>query len=411
MRLALFWSEILHYHAARIRALCDEAEASGHTVYPFALRRAAPNLPVSGYHDLLRDRITVLGAVGENAGPYTKQSQAQIVAFLDQRQPDAVGIAGYDSPVSLAALSWCRRYRRGAILMSESKADDYARSYVKEQLKRLIVSCFDAALVGGTPQVAYVRRLGMSPDSIFVGYDAVDNEFWSSRAAAVRSQIETWRNRLALPPNYFLTACRLVPKKNVAGLLRAYALYTQRARQVWPLMIAGDGRLRDDLQRLALQLDIAQHVRFLGYLDAEALAPYYALASVFILASHASEQWGLVVNEAMAAGLPVLVSKACGSSADLVVEGQTGFTFDPNDEPTLAGLLAACARGDFDLARMGLEAQARIERCSPKVFAKNFIAAAHIAVSKAQARATNHPCRLILDAARRLVFEPATTLE
>lgn len=411
MRLALFWSEILHYHAARIQALCDEAEGLGHTVYPFALRGAAPDLPVPGYHGLLNDQITVLAGDGAPAGPYTKDSQTQVVKFLEQKQPDVVGIVGYSSPTSLAVLRWCRRRRRGAILMSESKAEDYVRSAAKERFKRLIVHCFDSALVGGSPQVSYAMNLGISADQVFVGYDAVDNDFWANRAASVRSQADNWRNRLGLPHDFFLTACRLIPKKNVAGLLRAYALYAHQNQPVWPLVIAGDGRLRSDLQQLTVALNVAEQVRFVGYLDAEAMAPYYALASVFILASNVSEQWGLVVNEAMAAGLPVLVSKACGSSVDLVVDGQTGYAFDPNDEAALAHLLAACSNGDFDLARMGSEAQARVERFSPKVFARNFLAAAHVAMSRANSRVTSYPCRMVLGAAQRLIREPITELE
>ncbi len=411
MRLALFWSEILHYHAARIRALCIQAEALGHSVYPFALRSASPDLPIQGYHDLLAGKITILSPDDARAGEYSKISQSQVIEFLNRHQPNAVGIVGYSSPAALAALGWCRQYRRGAILMSESKATDYQRSGDKERLKRQIVRCFDAALVGGSPQVAYALDLGLPADRVFVGYDAVDNEFWSTRSDRVRSESEIWRMQLGLPQHFFLTACRLVPKKNVAGLLRAYALYARQSSSAWPLVIAGDGRLRHELQEMASQLGVTEQVQFVGYLTADAMAPYYALASVFILASKTAEQWGLVVNEAMAAGTPVLVSKACGSAADLVVAGRTGFPFDPQDENALANLLASYSQVPADLSQMGIAARAHVDRFSPKVFAENFIAAAEAAVAQADARGTNYRCRLLLGAVRPLLREPVTGLE
>lgn len=411
MRLALFWSEIQHYHAARIRSLGHEAEGLGHTVYPFALRGAAPDLPVPGYHGLLNGQISVLAVDDAETGPYTRKSQTQVVEFLDQKQPDVVGIVGYSSPASLAALSWCRRRHRGAILMSESKAEDYPRSRAKEWFKRQIVHGFDSALVGGTPHIAYALSLGMTPDQVFTGYDAVDNEFWASRAVAVRSSAARWRAELGLPGHFFLTACRLVPKKNVDGLLRSYAIYAQHFPQPWPLVVAGDGRMRGDLQQLTHQLGLAEHVRFVGYLDAETMAPYYALASLFILASNTSEQWGLVVNEAMAAGTPAAVSKVCGSAPDLVIEGQTGFSFDPQDENELARLLAVGTQNPNDLERMRMAAQAHVARFSPEVFAQNFLAAANVAHVHARARGADYAGRLVLNAARPLLREPDTGLE
>lgn len=380
-------------------------------VYPFALRNASPQLPVYGYHDLLAGKITVLSPDIVEAGVYSKASQEQVVEFLSQRDPDAVGIVGYSSPAALAALRWCRKNRRGAILMSESKAGDTIRSWGKEGLKRRIVSCFDAGLVGGIPQLDYALALGLSAGQVFLGYDAVDNEFWSSQASVVRAEAPRWRSALQLPQKYFLTACRLIPKKNVAGLLRAYAIYTRRSTAKWPLVIAGDGRLRDDLEQLAEQLDVKEQVRFVGYLTADAMAPMYALASVFILASSESEQWGLVVNEAMAAGTPVLVSNACGCAPDLVIDGHTGYTFNPQDEAVLAELLVECERGRVDLPAMGRAAQVHVDRFSPLIFAENFIAAATVAIIRARDRGASYRCRLLLDALRLMLREPVSDLE
>ena len=137
---------------------------------------------------------------------------------------------------------------------------------------------------------------------------------------------------------------------------------------------------------MAAELHVERLVRFVGYLSADQIAPLYALASVFILDSAYYEQWGLVVNEAMAAGTPVLVSKDCGSAADLVVDGETGFRFDPKDEDALAALLLQCTQGAFNLMQMGLAAQSRIARFHPTVFAENLLLAADAASKNARSR-------------------------
>ena len=289
--------------------------------------------------------------------------------------------------IAMAAVGWCRRNRRGAVLMSESQRRDFARSQWKEWVKRQIMRFYDAAIVGGKSHQSYIKELGMPPERIFIGQDVVDNEFWASNSAQVRPERDKWQKQLDLPDKYFLTACRLVEKKNVSGLLRAYSKYVSKVSIPWPLVIVGDGPLRGEMEELAKTLGVDENVRFMGYLSSEQLAPVYALATVFILASAYSEQWGLVVNEAMAAGLPVLVSNICGCVPDLVVEGITGYSFDPTNEDGLASLLERCSSGKIGLSLIGQAAQRHIQHYSPEYFAKNLIAASEAAQEHARYRA------------------------
>ena len=113
-------------------------------------------------------------------------------------------------------------------------------------------------------------------------------------------------------------------------------------------MLLGDGPLKSELRSLISKLSLGDYVRLPGFKQIEELPAYYGLAEVFIHAS-STEQWGLVVNEAMAAGLPVLVSERCGCAADLVREGTNGFSFDPHDVTQMADLLKRLA--DMDPGR------------------------------------------------------------
>ncbi|MEJ2070311.1 MAG: glycosyltransferase family 4 protein [Syntrophobacterales bacterium] len=103
------------------------------------------------------------------------------------------------------------------------------------------------------------------------------------------------------------------------------------------------------------------------------------MASVFILPSSHLEQWGLVVNEAMASGLPVLVSSACGCVPELVQEGVNGFSFDPSDREGLARLMLKMSSQEAELKTMGEASRRLIADWSPEVFAQNLFQAVKVA--------------------------------
>jgi glycosyltransferase involved in cell wall biosynthesis len=106
-----------------------------------------------------------------------------------------------------------------------------------------------------------------------------------------------------------------------------------------------------ELTRLIEELGVG-NATFLGFLQYDELPAYYGLAGAFVHGSH-TEQWGLVVNEAMAVGLPVLVSRRCGCAYDLVQEGVNGFPFDPHDVDQLAHLLLRVAGDSAEATRLG----------------------------------------------------------
>lgn len=117
-----------------------------------------------------------------------------------------------------------------------------------------------------------------------------------------------------------------------------------------------------------------------GFKQYSELPAYYGLASVFILPS-IKDTWGLVVNEAMAAGLPVLVSNRCGCAPDLVEEGCNGYTFDPYNVDALAGLMRKISADDCDRAAMGQASRDIIARWTPQTFAENLCKAAEAALN------------------------------
>jgi len=270
--------------------------------------------------------------------------------------------------------------------MSDSAEHDFPRHFWKEWIKKQLVACFSAALVGGQPQRDYVWRLGISADRIFTGYDAVDNDYFASRADEVRQKKNKTRQQLGLQKPFILTIARFIAEKNLSGAMQAYAQYVQcRGSSAWNWVICGDGPLKDELVDLRQKLSLNSHVNFPGFVQYENLPLYYGLAQVFWLPS-VKDTWGLVVNEAMACGLPVLVSRSCGCCEDLVHEEENGFSFDPRDIDGMGAKLLKISDGDCDLVHMGRKSRSIISHWGCDTFAQNLWKAAEVAYRTAVLR-------------------------
>jgi glycosyltransferase involved in cell wall biosynthesis len=266
------------------------------------------------------------------------------------------------------------------LVMSESARQDEPRTWWKEVIKRRIVGLYSAALVGGQRHVDYLVELGMPRECIFTGYDVVDNAYFCRRAEEVRGQKSEVRKKYGLPENYFLASARFIEKKNLPTLIRAYAAYRQksdaRGNPPWDLVLLGDGPLREALNSQLSTFNLHRHVHLPGFKQYQELPVYYALARAFVHPS-TTEQWGLVVNEAIACGLPVIVSERCGCVPELVQDN--GFTFDPFNEHELGSQL-------FRMALLSDDERMRLADASYRISA-NF-APEHFGEGLEQAAAT-----------------------
>jgi glycosyltransferase involved in cell wall biosynthesis len=229
-------------------------------------------------------------------------------------------------------------------------------------------------------QREYLISLGLPCERVFTGYDVVDNEYFALSANEVRRKKEEVRKTYGLPEKYFLASARFVRKKNLRRLMEGYACYrNETGPNHWKLVLLGDGPLRAELVGLRHQLDLASDVLLPGFIQYRKLPAYYALTDVFVHAS-STEQWGLVINEAMAAGLPVIVSNRCGCVPDLVSEGKNGFTFDPQSVETLGKLMLDMSRlPERRLVEMGVESQRIVAGFRPMHFAKGAQGAIEVA--------------------------------
>lgn len=246
----------------------------------------------------------------------------KIFLTLQELNPDVVFISGWDAMASLFSLQWCQINNTPTVIISESQKHDFKRNPLKEMYKKFILKYIDSAFVGGIKQKEYLIDLGFDENNIFEGCDIVDNDHFAKNSLK--------KSKFYLPDNYFFTSCRFVDKKNLFLLIDAFNIFNSK-NNLFHLIIAGDGPLRTKLEQHVKSLGLEEKVFFVGYIEYDDIPLFYQNAKCFILPSLV-EQWGLVINESLAAGTPVLVSDRAGSAPNLVVNKDSGFTFDPLDK-------------------------------------------------------------------------------
>ncbi len=325
--LAVIWIDWYAYHVARFRAIVEHCSSNIVATGIELVGRDGVHRGQQFRQDG-RDGLAVTTLLPDESWHGAGQWKIATATWkkLGELNPQTVLVPGYYNLPAIAAALWARLHGRRTILMTESTEQDHARSSWKESLKSMVIrSLFGWAIAGGEPHIRYLEKLGFPKQRVGRFYNVVDNNFYNVRADHLRHTARA--STFGLPAEYFLYVGRLSEEKNVVGLLEAFAGYRSRGG-TWKLVIAGDGPQAHGLHSLAVRLGIAGHVDWQGMKPTSELVTLYAFASCFVLPS-TREPWGLVVNEALASALPVIVSTRCGCASELVRDGRNGFVFDP----------------------------------------------------------------------------------
>jgi glycosyltransferase involved in cell wall biosynthesis len=386
MKICLVWRRYGPHHRARLRASAELSRQHGARLIGVEVANQGGEHRWRGMEASEHDFVTMFP--GQALESLARRDVFRTTRrLLDSINPEVVAVSGYSKPEAQSALVWARDRQRIAIVMTQSRREDVARSPIRERFKCAIVSRFDAALAGGSPQARYVHELGIPRDRIFTSYAVVDNEFFANAADSAQNDPSIHRHLPGLESStpFFLTAGRFIQRKNFGRLLEAYESYVRvhRGSKPWRLVILGDGPERRSLTEAASTGVSRDAITFAGYHQAEEVAVYYGLASAFIHPPLV-DQWGLVVNEAMAAGLPVLVSTGAGAAEDLVKDGVNGFTFDPSATSAIAEAMSRISRPDADLTEMGRRSRELVDSWGLERFADGLWRAACAGASSAQ---------------------------
>jgi glycosyltransferase involved in cell wall biosynthesis len=390
MKVAVIFDNLGPYHIARLSAAAECCDL--HVIEEWGI--SSDHSWGSRSQARKFTQTTLFPNSATRSTPRSDLGQA-VLQSLDRLKPDVVAIPGWSDAGAVAALRWCCRNRVPSVLMSTSSRLQERGSKLKEVIKKRIVPLYSAGFCGGTPHRDYLVSLGMSPDRIFLGYNAVDNAHFATGAEAARKNESALRTKHALPNDYFLGSWRFIPEKNIPALLQAYTQYVTDAGQAaWKFVMLGDGPLLPEILRLQADLGLQKQLLMPGFVQYDHLPVYYALARAFVLAS-VSETWGLVINEAMASSLPVAVSTACGCHLDLIQSDLNGWTFDPRDEASLVGIFKTLAANHPRLAIMGAEGRKIIGDWSLDRFGSGFRQACVAAIESGAVQA-GHAERLLL---------------
>lgn len=276
---------------------------------------------------------------------------------------DALWIHGYASVNALHAILAANALGIPVLLRAESWLADRPRSLSTLVSKQLFLKLLRPAIaatlpIGSRNRDYWAHYFGPDMPQFLMPY-AVDNAYFAQRTAAAYP--DKLRAELQLEPGrpIILFASKLQTRKHADHLLEAYARLCATAPNRLPyLLIVGDGEERATLESRARELAL-DGVRFLGFRNQSELPGFFAISDVFVLPSR-HEPWGLIVNEAMAAGCAVIVSNEVGSHADLVTDGVEGFVFPVGDIEALTAALAQVVSSPEQTQRMRQAAKARI---------------------------------------------------
>jgi glycosyltransferase involved in cell wall biosynthesis len=344
MRFSLLTEIPAPYRIPLFNALADRVELRA-----LFLARTDPRRPFYELHDdEWRFDHRVLAGRGIRYGGRWLVLSRGVLGELRRFRPDAVGVGGWHQPAFWLALAYARSRRVPLLVWVESTARDARSDAAPLRLaRRAMITAASGFFVPGTASADYVRGFGVDERRIGIAPNAIDGTLFG-RAAVDRSG----RNGCT-----FLYAGRLDAEKGLDVLLRAFAQVPGE------LVVAGSGRDEQRLRALA-----PERVRFLGPLDRDELVRWYAAADAFVLPSR-SEPWGMVLNEAAAAGLPLVATDEAGAARDLVEDGVNGFRVPAGDEDALAAALSRVAEDAPFRLEAGSRSQELARRFTPEAWA------------------------------------------
>ncbi|MBN2309376.1 MAG: glycosyltransferase [Candidatus Hydrogenedentes bacterium] len=284
-----------------------------------------------------------------------------LAAALARHRHDAIICCAWDTPATFYTACHARLTRTPFILWSGSTARESTRlRTLTKPAVRALVRGATAWLAYGTRAKDYLVSLGADPERTFRAFNTVETGWFAEACEAARPQVARLRERLDIAPDARVVVyCgNLLELKGVGDLLAGFAELA-RMREDVTLVLVGSGRGEAEYRSLVEAAGLGRRVVFAGFVPRPEVPAYYALADLLVLPSR-SEVWGLVVNEALAAGVPVLATDAVGASEDLIQEGRNGYVVPARDPGALCGAMDRHLSDATDLEAMRAAARESI---------------------------------------------------
>lgn len=354
MKVLFFLHKIGPYHHARFNEL-----AKSFQITVVEILSASKEYDWENIKNIIDYKVIKISAHLKGKELKGKKLINTIDSIIQRQQPDAVITMGWNNRSYSAAVLIAKKLGLITCTLSDSTYISKRRYFFIEYLKKKLISCYDAYLVAGKRSENYLKKLDIN-NGIFSPMDVVDNNHFKENI--VNKALNS------LPPKYVLCVSRLIKEKNLNTLIDAFeAFIKHHPHNDLKLVIVGSGYLENQLRVQIKQLQLESVIVLHPFVQYSELTLFYKNALALILPS-LSEQWGLVVNEAMASGLPVLVSKCCGCVDDLVYDGINGWIIEPTQQGIINGLEKLMLQSESERIKMGQASQKIIDNYDLKDF-------------------------------------------
>ncbi|MEO0296761.1 MAG: glycosyltransferase family 4 protein [candidate division WOR-3 bacterium] len=291
--------------------------------------------------------------------------------YLTKKNYDLIAIGGWNQPCSYEAFLWAKLRRKKVLFFGESTLrDKRADNSIYEKIKQFLVKHSDGFIPAGNAAKEYYKYLGAPDEKIFIAPFCADHHFFYNEYLRLKPLREEIKKKKGYQAITILYSGRFVWYKGIPYLLEAYNRLQKEIDDI-ALILLGDGPEKKKYEDYVKNNNL-KNVFFEGFIQQESLPEYYIASDIFVLPS-LSETWGLVINEAMAFGLPVISTDAAGASYDLVKNGINGFVVKAGDSKELyTALKILCENPDLRI-RMGENSLGIIKEYTPENWAKKFI--------------------------------------
>jgi glycosyltransferase involved in cell wall biosynthesis len=344
MRLAVVVSHPVQYYAPLFRALaarCDPHVFYGQQLTPEQQGADGFKATFTWDVDLLSGYAsTTLRNVSRTPGTETFANcdTPEIGARLREGRFDCVLVMGWYLKCYVQTLLAAKRMQLPVIVRGDSHLEtprSALKRYVKELVNPILLRLFNGALYVGEKSRAYYEHYRYPTHRLFFSPHCVDNDWFAARATAEARDRLRQAHGIDRDAFVVLFSGKLVPLKRPLDVVAAAARARADGRNV-EVMVAGSGVLDDDIRQRAAELGVPLHM--LGFRNQTGMPPAYVAADALVLPSE-HETWGLVANEALACGRPVIVSDSCGCAPDLAADGKAGRITPLGDTGAIAAAI------------------------------------------------------------------------
>ena len=385
-RLAFFLSHPVQYMAPLLKVLNEQLDVHAYYFSDASVKGQVDK----GFGQTVKWDMPLLDGYDHTFIPNFSRSKSVSNRFLDVINPGlfkyilkepskVIVVNGWTYFSVLLTIITARLAGKKVWLRAENPLHhEYYKSKKVIFLKRIILQyglfkMVDKFLYIGSKNKEFFKFYGATEDQLIFTPYSVNNSFFNKQYIEYRKHKEELLQELNLPLNkkVILFSGKYINQKRPLDLIKSFKDMKYKDAV---LVMVGEGELRKEMEIYIRERKI-ENVILTGFVNQSAISKYYSVADVFVMCSGIPETWGLSVNEAMNFAVPVIVSKTCGCSFDLVVEGKNGFTFNEGDLEALTSYLDRSLTNEAFLKNAGTMSKEIISKYNYNVTVNNLYSA------------------------------------